>query len=54
MLIITYNFVHEVINYQFSNATFFLLQYGKLRAEVPFNSTYWAPFDAHNPGNTIQ
>ena len=27
-----------------------ILQEGHLRAEVPFNSTYWAPFDAHNPG----
>ena len=24
-------------------------QAGHWRAEVPFNSSYWAPFDAHDP-----
>jgi len=29
--------------------SFINCQNGKLRAEVPMNSTFWAPFDAHNP-----
>ena len=26
-----------------------IFQAGHWRAEVPFNSSYWAPFDAHDP-----
>ena len=39
----------ELIEVLFLTNYIFYFQSGNWRTDVPFNSSYWAPFDAHDP-----